>query len=368
MFTYDHNSSTSGGESVANLADVAYWDGSWVKTCSIDNWATSLGTPIGVVVIPSGFAPDGKARIVSLTPVDKNGYSSTSHVRMYWDSIQTDTILTNFTRVPTTDNAGSTSTSSSSYGYLPSDKFTGVTSYVDSKAKYSVTSPLIPSPYSGDTPNPEYYKTISNNNALSDFSGLSNTTVLVGLGSNYIAANAAYKYKDGASNLQWYLPAMGELGYLMPRFNEINNVIKSLGGIVVDTTYLWSSTEESGGYVYLLNASRGYVYDTSKYTNYSMRPFALLDNCNLISFTIDGTYYYAEEGMTWGEWVDSEYNVINVLIVTLSGGVDRISLSTVQGTYTIADSFYIPVITTQEIVMDHNYVLVNGSGGGGGGN
>lgn len=28
----------------------------------------------------------------------------------------------------------------------------------------------------------------------------------------------------------------------------------------------------------------------------------------LISFTIDGTSYQAEEGMTWGEWVDSEYN------------------------------------------------------------
>ena len=28
----------------------------------------------------------------------------------------------------------------------------------------------------------------------------------------------------------------------------------------------------------------------------------------LISFTIDGDHYEAEEGMTWAEWVDSEYN------------------------------------------------------------
>ena len=28
----------------------------------------------------------------------------------------------------------------------------------------------------------------------------------------------------------------------------------------------------------------------------------------LITFTIDGTSYQAEEGMTWGEWVDSKYN------------------------------------------------------------
>jgi hypothetical protein len=30
----------------------------------------------------------------------------------------------------------------------------------------------------------------------------------------------------------------------------------------------------------------------------------------MISFSIDGTTYQAEEGMTWGEWADSEYNTI----------------------------------------------------------
>ena len=29
----------------------------------------------------------------------------------------------------------------------------------------------------------------------------------------------------------------------------------------------------------------------------------------LITFTIDGTTYQAEEGMTWEEWVNSEYNI-----------------------------------------------------------
>lgn len=29
---------------------------------------------------------------------------------------------------------------------------------------------------------------------------------------------------------------------------------------------------------------------------------------NLITFTIAGTSYQAEEGMTWGEWVESDYN------------------------------------------------------------
>ena len=29
---------------------------------------------------------------------------------------------------------------------------------------------------------------------------------------------------------------------------------------------------------------------------------------NIITFAIDGIEYQAEEGMTWGEWIESEYN------------------------------------------------------------
>ena len=32
------------------------------------------------------------------------------------------------------------------------------------------------------------------------------------------------------------------------------------------------------------------------------------ENANLISFTIEGTTYQAVDGMTWDEWVYSEYN------------------------------------------------------------
>ena len=48
-----------------------------------------------------------------------------------------------------------------------------------------------------------------------------------------------------------------------------------------------------------------------------MRPFAIVDNGGgtvspkLITFTIESTDYQAEEGMTWREFVDSEYNAYN---------------------------------------------------------
>ena len=258
--------------------DVAYWDGSSVKTTPLSSWNSSLGTPVGVVVVPKGFAPDGKARIVSLLYVDASGNTSTSYKSIKWGNTSVDTELTNFNRVPTTDNTGSTSTGSNRYGYLPSDKFTRTTSFVDPKAQYSSTSNLIPSPYLGDGPNPEYNKGISGyNNVLSDFNGLSNTETLVGLGADYVAANAAYKYNDGTSNLQWYLPAMGELGYLMPRFNEINKTITALGGVAVDGYYTcWSSSEYSMNYAYSLSTNAGEVTETVRGINIHVRPFSIL--------------------------------------------------------------------------------------------
>ena len=264
-----------------SLCDIAYWDGSAVKTVSKDNWSTSLGTPIGVVVIPEGMLPDGKARMVGLKPVDSSGNPSSSHVNIVWGSADTDTSLTNYTKVPTTDNAGSTSTGSNSYGYLPSDKFTGTTSYVDSAAKYRTTSNLIPSPYlynGGELAfNPEYSKAIEGNNALSDFNGLSNTEALIGLGTGYTAANACWNYFDGVSNTQWYLPATGELGFLMPRFNEINSALTSVGGVaVVSSDNFWSSSEYSSNDAYYLNPGNGSINYFNKNDINSVRAFSLV--------------------------------------------------------------------------------------------
>ena len=255
----------------SSLCDIAYWDGSKVKTVSQDKWNTSLGTPVGVVVIPEGFAPDGKARIIGLQ----------NHVSKTWGTYGTDTSLTNYTKVPTTDNAGSTSTGSDLFGYLPSDKFTGAISFVDSTAKYSKASNLIPSPYLGNdqTFNPEYYKEIlsggTNVNCLSDFNGLANTEYLQSLGSDYRAAQYCWSYSDGASNLQWYLPAAGELGFIMPRFNAINAAITSVGGVAVAETF-WSSSEYSSDRVYYVDTDDGTVSRNPKNGPLYVRPFAAL--------------------------------------------------------------------------------------------
>lgn len=269
--------------------DIAYWDGSKVKTVPYDKYDSSLGTAVGVIVVPGGFAPDGKARMVSLKFATSAGTSSSPKL-LKWGPDGKNTILTEYTKVPTTDNVGSIITGSDTKGYLPSDNFSGTTSTIDPEAKYYSTSrtPYIVSPYLNGAANPDYYGEIegsnnaalgdfNSNNALSDFNGSANTTTLVGLGSNYVAANAANNYSDGVSGTKWYLPAMGELGYLMPRFKEINNAIAAAGGVVLPSNNFWSSTEYSSDGAYYLMTYNGNVSNGNKTDTYSVRPFAIVE-------------------------------------------------------------------------------------------
>lgn len=262
-----------------SVGDIAYWDGSQVCTVPQTEWNSSLGTPVGVVVIPEGMLPDGKARMFGLKYATSAGTSSNSSVSLTWGPSNTNTSLTDYNRVPITDNAGSTSTGSNSYGYVPSDKFTGTQSYVDPLAKYSQSSNLIPSPYLGDNRifNPEYSKAISGyNNVLSDFDGLGNTQTLVGLGTGYTAANACWNYKDGVSDTQWYLPAAGELGFLVARLQTINAAITTVGGVAVDSYYFWSSSEFSSTNAYYVHTRTGSVSNDTKGVHYYARAFAVV--------------------------------------------------------------------------------------------
>ena len=43
--------------------------------------------------------------------------------------------------------------------------------------------------------------------------------------------------------------------------------------------------------------------------NTSDKCYVYFDKVNIITFTINGTEYNAIEGMTWGKWVNSEYNI-----------------------------------------------------------
>ena len=256
---------------VANVGDIAYkaTDGS-IKVVNPDKWSSALGTPVGVVVIPSGFAPDnGLARITSLQVLDYTCWS------YFYENVSG---ITNYFILPTTDNNGSAGTGYN--GYLPSDKFSSIIkSYDDPLANYSGSTPYIPSPYLGEKPNPAYYAEILGGNALSDFNGKGNTDKLYASGSLYPAAISARNYKvTGAEDIEWYLPAAGELGYLLSRFNKVASSILKAGGSQLNSYGFWSSTENSDTYAYIVDFYYGKVNKYNKgYSDYYVYPFAQLD-------------------------------------------------------------------------------------------
>jgi uncharacterized repeat protein (TIGR02543 family) len=138
-----------------------------------------------------------------------------------------------------------------------------------------------------EKPNTEYYKTIEGGNVLSDFNGLKNTQTLVGLGTDYEAANACWNYNDETnSGLQWYLPAMGELVYLRCRYGKLALIIEELTGDWqnIPNNSLWSSTERSGKDASVLQLTGGYngiITGMEKdgkdvHSGFYARPFAIL--------------------------------------------------------------------------------------------
>ena len=80
---------------------------------------------------------------------------------------------------------------------------------------------------------------------------------------------------------------------------------------------------------------------------------------NLISFTIDGTTYKAEEGMTWGEWVSSTYNTDNY--GALSGGLISPKGDHLMGWVAYSNS---RVNSVDAIVSDRAYYVEPYSSGG----
>ena len=195
-----------------------------------------------------------------------------------------------------------------SYGYLPFDKgdfktMTGDESPHDNGTTYTANTSTsyvhIPSPYSGDSRNPLYYDTatVTTANCLSDFDGVGNTDKIItqrgtkdynswnptyNAESDYPAASCCDMfYTEGTKQGDWYLPACGELSYMIPRFNAICTSIAALiaaygsevGVQLSSNGGYWSSSEYSSGYARYVLTYSGYVYDYCKSSDYYVRAF-----------------------------------------------------------------------------------------------
>lgn len=70
--------------------------------------------------------------------------------------------------------------------------------------------------------------------------------------------------------------------------------------------------------------------------NVSDKCYVYFDKVNIITFTINDTEYKAIEGMTWGEWINSDYNVEDAYRLSSDGYV---IFKRTDGTFYYFDSF-----------------------------
>lgn len=295
-----------------NVGDVVYITDSDISIINIESWDNSLGTPIGIIAIPPGILPDGMARICSLQYATSSGDSST-FTATKWGPYK-DTSLNNYSYLPIVDFNTQELNGTSTKIFIPSDIGTGKQSIIDPIAYYSsgAAGELGPAAYAGSVLNPEF-----NKYALSDFNGYNNTVILSALGTKYIAATLAINYSGGCTNLNWYLPAIGELGVFYARSNMINNTLTTLGYPKLTPnsySYLHSSTEISQLSAWQIDMNSGCIVNSYGKNNSSMcavRPFMLIPDsfANWIIFKFEGKNVVAEKDMTWKEWISSDHGV-----------------------------------------------------------
>ena len=95
-------------------------------------------------------------------------------------------------------------------------------------------------------------------------------------------------------------------------------------------------------------------------TYQQQRLYLIKSNATLISFTIEGTSYQAEEGMTWAEWVESDYNTAGFYVN--QDGTAFVRTNT--GSYVNYQAS--SCTSSQSIVSNGAYTVSNTITGGGG--
>ena len=299
--------------SVGKVGDFYYENGLYSTDVDL-----TQGTPIGIMVIEKDFIPTSpKGRVMSLLEMSYSSPNSGSTLSqtMAWGNNGVDTTLPNLTSVVhggTGTTALSTAQGVKEYAFLPSDKFTALQYSGDPSTYYyylkdsngHAISPYLTDSDGNVTFNTEYIRTTSPSNSancLADLDGYSNTEVLTN--DTYTSGQSDWKTASAITNngdagyspaaccckrfevggLDWYLPSMGELGFIVPRFNVIQNQLTKLknhGGSsfssLLNSYYYWSSSEYSSDRARCLYTYNGNVnYSSKNYRDY-VRSFALV--------------------------------------------------------------------------------------------
>lgn len=286
-------------ESVAG--DVCMYGISEGKLIIVNDWDASKYPiskypPIGIVAVPGSHNhyADGKCAVVSLNYMNKSTPSSGGEFQQMSTNSEVSSLydFSQSVYVGKDGSVGANVLGQNSYAYLPSDSnnFSALNNPYDTNTKYKLTISgmyYAPSPYNNDGTFNTNYSLIaspsSTSNCLSDFDGYNNTkkTIEVRGTKDYSTWKPTNDYQDyapasccdmyftqGTKQGNWYLPAAGEMGYVVVRQLLINNTINKLinGGVswanAIKEEHHWTSTpyiksKGSRG----INFSNGGLYD-----------------------------------------------------------------------------------------------------------
>ena len=156
-----------------------------------------------------------------------------------------------------------------------------------------------------------------------------------GLKPEYGTGYPAYVYDSNSSSYQYlqnyksYLESIGVItdDVRLIKFNELTelgcskeeNSCSNAPSWVYSTSYWTGDVVGQYGWSVRTTGEFNNLIYTNKAT-FGLRPVivaninTLIEPSETIEFTIDGTTYYARDGMTWEEWISSEYNIENYII------------------------------------------------------
>lgn len=262
--------------------------GEWMQVCfydkrkegfvfsnNSDDWDTENMTPIGVVVVPMSHDVygDGRAGVMSLvnmsykTP-DKGDIDreSVDDMLIYWGGSNSGaTVYNAFPILGNCSGPVQTKLTGTLQGnvFLPNDKWpSGPVCLTDNTTKYydsnDASRGWLPSPYNGTKRNPLYYQTTSPATSLNPLSRFDGDVVSASIleknttqsewktdaeikneskdGSFPSAACCWRFHTEHTEQGQWYLPAEGELCYVVPRFSKIERTLTKLNEVYGNVT------------------------------------------------------------------------------------------------------------------------------------
>ena len=290
------------------LCDVVLYDTTLNKKVIVNiddlnsnDYPSNQYTPIGVVVIPASHNVygTGECGVMSLkgmscTNPDMGGNDSLMCWGKYDIGAETEfkiEELRNLDQTPLIDSSNNIIGTTIYNGAFPSSMISSnrplVGSGMDIMAGYDNTLNMVPSPYLEDgSRNPVYYSTDGSINeglllnCLSDFNGKENTDIILKYATSqsnwktdaeiidakelgyYPAACCCWRYHtEGTKQGEWYLPSIGELGYHMVRYMEIQNAFEKIASLYgSDSCYIsnsrygyWTSSERSNNQIWTIN-------------------------------------------------------------------------------------------------------------------